>query len=65
MAKRGCNNGCIHNKEIKLPEMRENYMFRCDALNCYMKAENVKQSCRLYQSQYKVTLRTVEDFLRD
>ena len=62
MAKQGCYNGCIHNKEIKLPEMRENYIFRCEAMGCYMKAENVKQSCKLFQSPYKVRIQTIEDF---
>jgi len=63
--KTGCNNGCIHKKEIKLPEMRENYDFRCEELGYYMKYEDVKKKCRMYQGHYLIHNFTVTDFLPD
>jgi hypothetical protein len=63
MGKSGCLNGCIHNKPIKLAEMREKYDFRCAADSSYMKNEDIKQTCKSYQGQYKIHIKTVEDFL--
>ena len=67
--KTGCNNGCIHKKEIKLSEMRENYDFRCVELGSYMKYEDVKKNCRMYASylkkNYQVRHLTITDFLPD
>lgn len=63
MARRGCLNGCVHNKEIKLPEMKENYIFRCEAMGCYMTTDNIKQSCRFFELPYKVKINSIEDFM--
>lgn len=63
MAKKGCYNGCVHNKEIKLPEMRETYEFRCEAMGCYMRAADAKKSCKLFQPPYKIRQNTIEDFI--
>ncbi len=63
--KTGCNCGCIHRKEIKLAEMRETYDFRCEAMRCYMKHDDVKRSCKLYQEPYTVRPLTIDKFLTD
>lgn len=56
-------NGCIHNKEIKLPEMKLDYHFRCSAMGTYLKESDIKQSCRFYTPPYKVIQLSIEDFI--
>ncbi|MDR2883996.1 MAG: hypothetical protein LBV09_02700 [Deferribacteraceae bacterium] len=63
MSRTGCNNGCIHNKPVRLQEMKDKYDFRCDAVGSYMKHDDVKQTCRFYQGQYKITPLSLDDFL--
>ena len=63
--KTGCNNGCIHRKEIKLPEMRENYDFRCEELGHYMRFKDFKKSCRMYQGYYQIRQLSLTDFLSE
>ena len=63
--KTGCNNGCVHRKEIKLPDMREIYDFRCDKLGGYIKFGNVKKSCRMFRGHYVERPLLITDFLSE
>lgn len=63
MSNKGCNQNCIHKKEIKIEQMKDLYLFRCVAQNKYMSKDDVKSRCNLYESNIKIKEYTIDEFL--
>ena len=62
MLKKGCDS-CRFRKEIKVEELKTKYLFRCAAQSKYMKEEDLKLRCNLYEGNIKITQQTIFDFL--
>ncbi len=64
MSLKGCNQGCIYRKEIKLEQMKDIYVFRCVALKKYFTQDDIKSRCNLYEGHIKITEFTLDEFLQ-
>lgn len=62
MTNKGCN-FCRLRKEIKIEELKSKYLFRCAAQNKYMKEEDIKVRCSMYEGKIKITQPSIFDFL--
>ncbi len=63
MSNKGCNQGCIHKKEIKIEQMKGLYEFRCVAQNKYMSKDDIKLRCNLFEGKIKIKEYTIDEFL--
>lgn len=63
MSSKGCLGGCIHRREIKIEQMKESYVFRCDMLKKYMTQDNIKCRCNMFQGEFTIKEYSLDEFL--
>lgn len=63
MSNKGCNQGCVHRKEIKIEQMKDRYEFRCAAQKRYITRDEIKIRCCLFEGRIKIKEHTLDEFL--
>ena len=63
MNNKGCNQGCIHRKEIKVEQMKNKYAFRCAAQKRYITKDEIKLRCNMFQGPIKIKQYTIDEFI--